>query len=478
MQQPLGKIFAQRGEATARAGIGVGVAACGETIAAPFVDGDQRRNRREGQLKARAERRLRLDGDDKEYGERQITHGERRAVEQHGGKHEQRHRQRALRSDARARGDVVENGADHGERRRPFLDRIIERQRARKRQQPPKADEEHAGDQRHLQAGNSDDVEDAGAADEVFGGVGQEIALARHHRRGDRAGVALQRMIDAQRQRIAQPVDSGEKAQRKRRGIGRRRDLDAPERVADAAQPREIGVAGEVVAAGQRRARRRQQPRLEADEVAGGEGGILARRQAHARRNHAAGKTFRAGNAQHEARAGAARIDLLDEAGEIADAEARDDRRLDARRAPDGGEEAAGNAGRDQQERVQAMKGDALALAREERENRSSREQRAGKDERLLALGGKIHNDAGAGGNRQPQKRLAQRDFFVQRGAERARQRPRARGEAGGERRPPLHDLGDARSPHWTPHGKPRLKTPLQISPDRPACLPARRGAL
>ena len=136
--------------------------------------------------------------------------------------------------------------------------------------------------------GDGDDVENACAADEIPRIVRQEVALARHHCGGDGAGVVADDFIDPERQRVAQAIDGGEEAQRQRRGIGRRHRLDAPERAADAADPREIGVAREVVAAGQSGARRRQQPRLEGDEISRREAGRSPRRESHAGRDHVA----------------------------------------------------------------------------------------------------------------------------------------------------------------------------------------------
>ena len=173
---------------------------------------DQRADRGERKLKADAEDRLGLQRDDRQHGEREIAHGERAAVEDHRAEHDQRHDQRALGADARAGRDVVEERADHRDAGRPFLDRIAQRERRRQREQAPRDDEEDAGDQRHLHAGNGDDVEDAGLADEVLGVVGEEVALARHHRRGDRAFVAADDGVDAQREPIARLVDRREEA--------------------------------------------------------------------------------------------------------------------------------------------------------------------------------------------------------------------------------------------------------------------------
>ncbi len=136
--------------------------------------------------------------DHREDGEGEVAHGQRPPVHDHRAEHDQRHHQRPLGADARAGGDVVEERARHGDGGRPFLDRVGQRERRRQRQQPARHDEENPRDQRHLHAGDGDDVEDAGLANEVLGVVGEEVALARHHGGGDRALVAADDPADPQ----------------------------------------------------------------------------------------------------------------------------------------------------------------------------------------------------------------------------------------------------------------------------------------
>ena len=94
--------------------------------------------------------------------------------------------------------------------------------------------------------------------------VGEEIALARHHRGGDGALVAADDGVDPQA-----PAGCG-RGRRRRTGFARASlrgggaRLRRAERRADRADAGEIGVAREIVAAGQHRARRRQQPGLDA----------------------------------------------------------------------------------------------------------------------------------------------------------------------------------------------------------------------
>ena len=228
--------------------------------------GDQRTHRREGKLEADAEDRLGLQRDDRQGREGEVAHGERATVENDGAEHDQRHDQRALGADARAGREIVESRADHRGDRRPFLDRIVQRERRREREQAARNEEENAGDQRHLHAGDGDDMEDAGLADEVLGVVGEEVALARHHRRRDGALVAADDRVDAQGEAIARLIDRGGKPPRPGGFARRRRERDRAERRAHRADALEISVAREIIAAGQHRARGRQQPRLQGDD--------------------------------------------------------------------------------------------------------------------------------------------------------------------------------------------------------------------
>ena len=300
----------------------------------------QRRDRGERELEADAEDRLGLQRDDRQNAEREIAHRQRAAVEHDRAEHDQRHDQRALGADARAGGEVVGEGAEHRRAGRPFLDRISERQGRRQRQQAARDEEEDAGDQRHLHAGNGDDVEDSGLADEVLGVVGEEVALARHHRRGDRAFVAADDRIDPQRQAIARVVDRRAEALAPGRVGRRRQDADRAERRADRADAGEIGVAGEVVAARQDGARGRQQPRLQRDVVARGDVRRLARRHPDAARREVGRHVAVIDDGEDQPRADRTEIDLLDETLQLDDADVVEHRRLDPRNAQAGRQKA------------------------------------------------------------------------------------------------------------------------------------------
>ena len=159
--------------------------------------------------------------------ERQVAHGQGVAVEQHGGEQDQRHRQCALGADARAGHHVVADGRHHRRGRRPFLDGVAQGERAVQRQQAPQADEKDAGDERHLHAGDGDDVENAGLADRILCGLGDEVALAGHHGGGDGAGIATDDGVDAARQCVAGAVDCHAEAQHEIGRLGCLGGLDA-----------------------------------------------------------------------------------------------------------------------------------------------------------------------------------------------------------------------------------------------------------
>ena len=103
---------------------------------------------------------------------------------------------------------------------------------------------------------------DAGGAQSLVGVLVDEPALAGDERRRDGAGLAADGVGDAARQSVACRIDRRGEAKRKVRRNRRRRHGDAPGQRADRADPAEIGVAGEIVAAGPRRLRRRQQARV------------------------------------------------------------------------------------------------------------------------------------------------------------------------------------------------------------------------
>ena len=100
---------------------------------------------------------------------------------------------------------------------------------------------------------------------------------------------------------------------------GRLQNLKPAQNISDGAKPRKPGIAGEIIAAGKARAGGRQEPRLDAHKGPGLEG----RRPAQGEPDPTGGLGWRKPvggiNTEHEARAGAAKVHLLDKSIESGD---------------------------------------------------------------------------------------------------------------------------------------------------------------
>ena len=116
-------------------------------------------------------------------------------------------------------------------------------------------------------------MKNSGLADDLLGFAGQKIAFAGDHRCGNGSEIAADNGIDAARQRVAAAIDRHHHRRANARRHRRRDDLDSAQHIADSAELREPGVSCKIIAAGQARAGRRQQPGLEVDKGAGLEGG-------------------------------------------------------------------------------------------------------------------------------------------------------------------------------------------------------------
>ncbi len=208
--------------------------------------------------------------------------------------------------------------------------------------------------------------------------------------------------IDAAREGIARAVDGHVGCEPGTGRIGRLGVLDAAEDAAHGADPREPGVAGEVVAAGFRRAGRRQQTGFHLDESAG-----VERRRAAGAEPHAIGclrrlQPIARGDAQDETRALAAEIHLLDVALERDDPDAVEHGCGQPSRPPAGRGHAAEHrsGGNEAGERATMP----LCEAGEDRERRR---QRCRQRQVRLAIGGEVEDDAGSERHRQPEKEPA-----------------------------------------------------------------------
>ncbi len=273
-------------------------------------------------------------------------------------------------------------------------------------------------------------MEDAGLADEVLGVVREKVALARHHGGGDRAFVAADDPVDPDREAVARVIDRGVEALAQARVAGRRETLDRAEGRADRADAGEEGVAGEIVAARQRRMRRRQQPGLQRHIVARDDVRGLARRDPHAARDLFARHAFGAHDRDHHARADRPQVDLLDEPLQAHDADAVEHGRRDAR----GAQRHRKKSGGERRERQpQAERG--RPRARGEGERGEERGQRGGQPEDGLAVGRQIERHAAHRRDRQPEEEPSLLDLARERAGESRAPVGRERGRARKARR-------------------------------------------
>ena len=218
--------------------------------------------------------------DHRRYRQRAEGHGA--AVDHDSDQHHRRHEERALRRDLGAGQQEIEQGGGKRCRRRPFLDRKTDGESGDQRQQRAHREEHHAGDNRHVIAGDRQHVAEAGDEHRIVDRRGDRVAAAGQQRGRDRALVAVERGADARIDRIAQALHEGGVAQRQAAGDRRLRGLDRAHDKAGGADPLEEHVAAEIVAARPHRRERRLQPRLQFDEAADRGRGALSHRQPNA----------------------------------------------------------------------------------------------------------------------------------------------------------------------------------------------------
>ena len=121
--------------------------------------------------------------------------------------HHAPHDQRALGRRRPAGETGIEHGREDRERGRPFLDRIAQRHPRHERQRKAQSEEEQAGGDRDMQAGDRQQVRQAGIAHGVEVGGAQRGLVAHRQRDGDGAGRFRQLAADALRDRGARRMD-------------------------------------------------------------------------------------------------------------------------------------------------------------------------------------------------------------------------------------------------------------------------------
>jgi hypothetical protein len=148
---------------------------------------------------------------------------------------------------------------------RPFLDRRAVGKARHQSEPGAEQEKDHAGDDRHVIAGDRQHVADAGHEHGVVEMLVDDVAAAVDQHGGDGAGIARQHGANARVDRIAQTLDEGIGALPNALRRRRRDDFyDAADktRCADALEEH---IAREIVGAGFERLHRRVEHRLDFD---------------------------------------------------------------------------------------------------------------------------------------------------------------------------------------------------------------------
>ena len=162
-----------------------------------LVDGDHRHRRGERHLEPGLDQALGREDEDDERGERDRAHGERRPVEQHRDQHRRRHHVGALRRHLGARDDQV-GRPRRGAPPRPRSSSAATCSASARHQRQPVADdrEDRRREQRHVQAGDRDDVVEVRGAQRRLGRAIDARAVAGQDRRGEGAVLARDPRLD------------------------------------------------------------------------------------------------------------------------------------------------------------------------------------------------------------------------------------------------------------------------------------------
>src|SRR5262249_7889096 len=139
------------------------------------------------------------------------------------------------------------------------------------------------------------------------------IALAGDQGRRDRPGIAFQRRANAAVDPVAYRLNGDGKAEPQPRRDGRRPHIDSSQCEAGGADPLEIEVSGQIIAAGTKRRCRRIEARLEEYKRADRRRRALAHREADALRPVGETRTLHRGDAYHDAIAALALLARLHE---------------------------------------------------------------------------------------------------------------------------------------------------------------------
>ena len=224
------------------------------------ISADERSGRGERHLETRADDLVRRKHDDDDCRDGEVAQRQRRPVEKYGSEHHGEHDEAALRGDLGTGNEEVAGEPDDREDSRVFLHGMTGREIREEREAGAQQAHDGAGDQRHVQAGDRDDVVDAGAAQRLVHVLRDARADADHERGGDLALGPVDTASNAVGDGVARTLDRGAEKRDRRRRAGGRGEFRTAQEKATGADAVEIALEGEVVTIRPDRAGRRHEP--------------------------------------------------------------------------------------------------------------------------------------------------------------------------------------------------------------------------
>ena len=231
-----------------------------------LVDRDQGDHGRERHLEARAQQAFRGDRQHHRGGRRDEPHRDCRAVQQHRQQHRGKHEEGALGGDRGARDHQVDQGARERSRRRPFLDRVSQRDGRDGGETRAHAAEQEGRHQREVEPRDGEQVSQPRIAHRDQHPFRDGTAFAGGQGGRHRPFRAREGRRDAPGYMLAQPVDAHSPAGR----VPRRNDRRPGDRKTDRAQAlEEPRPSREIEPAGNQGGERRLENRAHRQVAAG-----------------------------------------------------------------------------------------------------------------------------------------------------------------------------------------------------------------
>ena len=268
---------------------------------AVLVCGDEGKRRCERHLEPRMHDGLWRQQQNDNRRHRERAESQCRTIEHNADKDNRDHDVGALGRHLGAREQQIKGRRQERSRCSPLLDRPSMSERRDQCQNCADHEKHDPRDNRHVIAGDRQNVRKARDVHRIIDRRRYRIAFARDQRRGNGPSISGQRRTDAIVDRLAYSVDGGCVSQPKPCGRRRRLDPDGPERIAGGADFLKIHIASKVVAAGSERLHGRRQVRLELNKAADWRRAALAHRDAHPMRYRRRTKRIEPLNTDHDA---------------------------------------------------------------------------------------------------------------------------------------------------------------------------------